>query len=110
MAASFELIWAPVAIADLEDIIEYLASRDSVDAAVSVHEKLRQRASSLARHPLRCRVVPELKEQGLLMYRELIVAPYRIFFRVQEKQVTILGVLDGRRDLEEILLKRSLED
>ncbi len=56
--------------------------------------------------PERCRIVPELKEQGILQYRELIVKPWRIIFRIAEKKVYALSVLDSRRNIEEILLER----
>ncbi len=42
-------------------------------------------------------------------YRELIAAPYRIFYRITGKVVSLLGVLDGRRELEEMLVNRALE-
>lgn len=42
-------------------------------------------------------------------YRELIVAPYRILFQIVGQMVAILGVLDGRRDLSELLLTRALQ-
>jgi hypothetical protein len=41
-------------------------------------------------------------------YRELIVSPYRVFFRIDEKDVGIIGILDGRRDLEETLIRRAM--
>ena len=104
-----EIVWSPSALADLDDITDYLAARDSVDAAIAVFLKIRSRVDSLTTLADRGRVVPELKEHGLTTHRELIAAPYRIVFRIHERQVWILGVLDGRRDLEEVLLKRSLE-
>jgi hypothetical protein len=45
---------------------------------------------------------------GVREYRELILAPYRVFFRLTRRSVDIVGMLDGRRDLEEILLRRYL--
>ena len=42
------------------------------------------------------------------VYRELIVRPWRIIYRVSTKRVLVLAVLDGRRDLEGLLLSRLL--
>ncbi len=58
--------------------------------------------------PERCRLVPELKGQGIMQYRELIVPPWRILFRIAEKKVYILSVLDSRRNIEDILLERLI--
>jgi len=100
--------WAPVAAQDLDDIIDYIAAQDGPSAAAKVFDKIRKRARTLSTHPTRCRVAPELKSNGVMEYRELIVAPYRLFFRVDERNVSIIGVLDGRRDLEETLIRRSM--
>ena len=78
------------------------------DAAARVYGKIRTRTRTLSSHPNRCRVVPELKSFGVVEYRELIVSPYRIFFRVDGRDVGIIGVLDGRRDLEETLVRRAM--
>ena len=59
--------------------------------------------------PGRCRIVPELKDQGIMQYRELIVPPWRIMFRIAEMKVYVLSVLDSRRNIEDILLKRLVD-
>ena len=56
--------------------------------------------------PERGRIVPELRDQGILQYRELIIPPWRILYRISEKRVYVLSVFDSRRNIEDILLKR----
>lgn len=51
-------------------------------------------------------IVPELLHTSISQYRELISAPWRIFYRVDNMQVLIMAVLDGRRDLQAVLLNR----
>jgi plasmid stabilization system protein ParE len=58
--------------------------------------------------PLRGRTVPELRDHGVLNYREIIVSPWRIIYRVQDSAVIVLAVIDGRRSLEDVLLYRLL--
>lgn len=53
-------------------------------------------------------VVLELGAEGVTGYRELLVGPYRIMFAVRDTAVVILTVLDGRRDLGELLIERAL--
>jgi plasmid stabilization system protein ParE len=50
--------------------------------------------------------VPELLRHGLAVWRELIVKPYRILYRIEGQTVYVLAVLDSRRDLEDLLLER----
>lgn len=109
MAESYELIWAPNAIHDLDDILDYLVSSRGADEAEHLYLKLVPRIESLSRFPRRARLVPELRRVGIREYRELLVSPYRILFRIVGQTVAILGVLDGRRDLSELILKRALE-
>lgn len=101
----YEIIWARVAENDLKEIIEYIAF-DSPVNALRILKKINNKASSLYTMPERCRIVPELKDQGVMQYRELIVPPWRIMFRISEIKVYILSVLDSRRNIEDILLKR----
>ena len=103
----YEIVWARVAENDLKEIIDYIAI-DSPANALNIFQKIKKKASSLYTMPERCRIVPELKDQGIMHYRELIVPPWRFFFRIAENKVYVLSVLDSRRNIEDILLKRLI--
>jgi len=75
---------------------------------VEIGSRILARIATLTRLPERCRVVPELKRIGLRDFRELIVGPYRIFFRIDASIVGIVGILDGGRDVEEVLASRGI--
>jgi toxin ParE1/3/4 len=102
---SYDVAWSDVAAGDLEQIALFIAQRNPQNAR-AFSQKLRRRVAALAHTPFRNRLVPELKAIGLEVYRELIVEPYRVLLKVQGKNVYILGVFDGRRDLEEVLFER----
>jgi toxin ParE1/3/4 len=108
LAGRFEVQWSESALGDLDEILEYVAAQDGYGAAERVYSKLIRRIDSLELHPLRCRIVPELKEAGHLNFRDLIIWPYRVFFRSEASKVILVAVLDGRRDLEAILIRRAL--
>jgi len=107
MSHKYDIIWAGVAENDLKEIIEYIAI-DSPANALKALEKVKQKASSLYTLPERGRIVPELQDQGILLYRELIVPPWRIIYRISEMKVFVLSVLDARQNVEDILLKRLI--
>ena len=94
-----------MAVRDLENIVAFIAG-DSPVQARNVLARLKERAAALETHPARGRVVPELALFGFATWRELIVKPYRLIYRVEADRVFVLAVLDGRRDLEDLLLKR----
>lgn len=108
MSAPFTVQWAGVAEDDLKGIIEYIVE-ESPAGALKAFEKIKQKASGLYRFPERCRIVPELKEHGIALYRELIVPPWRIIYRISGKKVYVLSVLDSRQNVEDILLKRFIK-
>jgi toxin ParE1/3/4 len=101
--------WATIAEGDLGEIVAYIARDDSGAAAV-VLDRLEAKASSLATLATRGRVVPELQRIQIRDYRELLVKPYRLVYRVEKLRVVVLGVFDGRRDLEDILVDRLLRE
>ena len=108
MNARFEIEWAPVARDDLDAILTYIATQDSADAAIRVAEQILRRIDALQTHPERGRIVPELNRIAVREYRELVIAPHSIFYRIRGLRVGIVGILDRRRDLEELLLQRML--
>jgi plasmid stabilization system protein ParE len=100
------VLWAEEAVQDLEEIVGYIAADSPVNAR-NLLAKLRARAASLdATTPMRGRVVPELAHFGIRSWRELVVKPCRIIYRIGEAEVFVLAVFDGRRDLEDVLLER----
>jgi plasmid stabilization system protein ParE len=107
MSQKYNVIWADIAADDLKNIVEYIAD-DSLSNAQKAFDKITEKTSGLYLIPERGRLVPELKEQGILQYRELIYYPWRIIYRISENKVYVLSVLDSRRNIEDILLKRLL--
>ncbi len=105
MKKSYDARWSETAERDLIAIVEYIAD-DSPSRAYEVFKEARRKASSLRTFPDRGRIVPELQEQGITQYHELVVSPWRIIYRTSERTVYVLSVLDSRRSIEDILLRR----
>jgi toxin ParE1/3/4 len=105
MRQVYDVKWSETAERDLIAIVEYIAD-DSPSRAYDVFRKLRRNALSLRTFPGRGRIVPELQEQGITQYHELVVNPWRIIYRTAERTVYVLSVLDARRSIEDILLRR----
>ncbi len=105
MAKKFKVLWAKIAEEDLTAIIKYIHSENPLAAKDNL-EKIKARVSNLNSLPHRGRIVPELKEQGIRQYRELIISPWRIIYRISESNVYVLSVIDSRQNVEDILLNR----
>ena len=105
MSPEYKVIWADVAENDLTNIIEYIAESNPQNAFY-ILKKIRQKASHLYTLPERGRIVPELQDQGIIQYRELIISPWRLIYRIYERTVYVLSVIDSRQNVEDILLNR----
>ena len=82
---AFEVIWAHSAIADLEQVVRYIAAED-VDAAQRPGLTLIGRIEQTAEFPSKGRIVPEKGEDNL---REIIVTPDRIVYEISHGDQTI---------------------
>ncbi|MGO8991455.1 MAG: type II toxin-antitoxin system RelE/ParE family toxin [bacterium] len=107
MKKRYDVLWSETSEKDLIDIVEYMAA-DSPSTAFEIFKEIKHKASRLYTLPDRGRIVPELRDQGIVLYRELIVPPWRIIYRISQKTVYVLSVLDSRRNVEDILLRRLL--
>ncbi|MBW1938066.1 MAG: type II toxin-antitoxin system RelE/ParE family toxin [Deltaproteobacteria bacterium] len=105
MGSKHKVVWTNVAENDLKEIIDFI-SIDSSQNALKILKSIQQKASNLYTLPERGHIVPELQGQGILQYRELIIPPWRLMYRFDERKVYVLSVIDSRRNVEDILLAR----
>ena len=95
-----QLIWAEPALQDIDEIAEYIAL-DNVKAAKELIRKIFQNAERLEKFPNPGRKPPELRKS---LYREIIVGPCRIFYKIDNDKVYILYVMRGERLLRKYIL------
>lgn len=93
---------------DLEDIYSYIAEADGYEQAEEILQRLELKVNSLSSLPNRGNIPPEMTAVGVQDYRELHEAPYRVFYEVHPNEIIVLAVLDGRRNIRELLEKRLL--
>lgn len=101
----YQIFWTHTAQQDLKKIMEYIAA-DSEIQARRVYLAIKEKADHLRQLPLQGRIVPELRYSGILTYRELISSPWRVIYKTEENIVWVLAVIDGRRNVEDLLLDR----
>ena len=107
MNPKYKVVWTNVAENDLKEIIDFI-SIDSPQNALKILKSIKQKASNLYTLPERGRIVPELQGQGIFQYRELIIPPWRLMYRIGERKVYVLSVIDSRRNVEDVLLARLM--
>jgi len=92
--------------ADLQDIYDYVADHDAPLKADQLLEKLEKLVESLKSFPGRGAATKELRDLGIREYREIYFKPYRVIYRTTGKTVAVYLIVDGRRDMQSLLLRR----
>jgi toxin ParE1/3/4 len=101
MANKYILRYLPVAVDDLISIFDWIANNSPATAAAFI-EKLDQRIGSLKTHPFLGHIPRDdkLKSSG---YRVLVIESYFVFYVVRAKTVEIHRIIDGSRNLDDII-------
>ena len=94
-----ELIWTKPAVQDLDSLAEYIALSNPV-AAGELVQRVFNAVERLSRFPESGRTPPELEA---FPYREVIVNPCRVFYRIEDGKVFILHVYRQERDIRRFL-------
>ncbi len=97
------------AAGDMAEIIDHISGRHGTTEARYVIDHIEQALSSLSESPQRGADPKELLAVGVKEYGELFFKPYRIIYRVEEEDVFVLVIADGRRDSRTLLERRLLE-
>lgn len=96
-----QVIWTEPALQDLNAIADYIAL-DNLRAARELVKRVFARVELLEKFPHLGRVPPEIPD---LPYRQLVVSPCRIFYRIGRKAIHIIHVLRGERFFRVSLLE-----
>ena len=89
--------FTPTARAEFLAAIEYIR-KDNPGAAVQFRRKAAKALRRLNRFPSSGRKLPEFPD---LPFREVVIAPYRFFYRVEGKAVWIVAVWHGAQQPSE---------
>ena len=103
----YKKLWTKSAKEDLRAIIDYIAE-DSIEIAEKKYEEIKEKAKNLYLFPEKGRIIPELLRNNITKYRELIITPWRLMYKMENYNVYIMAIINGRRNIEDILLHRQL--
>lgn len=91
-----QIIWTEPALNELNEIAEYIAL-SNLAAAQKFVQTIFKKVDRLEQHPRSGRKPPELKA---LDYREVVINPCRIFYRIGSDTVYILHVMRQEQQLK----------
>jgi toxin ParE1/3/4 len=109
MSKNYRTIISRFAEDDLYEILDYyklINFEFSEKLLISIEVKIKK----LKTFPEQGRIVPELEQQNILDYKELIEGNYRIIYAIQENTVIIHTIIDSRRNLEDLIIKKLIRN
>ncbi len=95
-----EIIWTEPALNNVNEIAEYIAIHNE-QAAKALVQKIFSKVDRLTEHPDSGKVPAELKG---FAFREVVVPPCRIFYKVANEKVSILYVMRQERDFRKFMI------
>jgi len=101
-----QIIWTEPALDNLNDIAEYIAV-SNIYAAKQLVEIVFNKVQRLEQFPESGRIPEEIEK---LNYREVVVNPCRVFYKIEDDSVYILHVLRQERDLRRFILTSGIKD
>ena len=101
----YKVLIDPQAKKDLQEIFLYAASNDSIEKLL---DKLENTCNKLEGYPERGHIPQELRNTGIKRYLEIHYKPYRIIYEIENNLIYIHSVLDGKKNIQEILSERLL--
>ena len=90
-----KIIWSPLAIDRSSEIADYIA-QDKPSAAEKWINTVFSKVEQLKSSPEIGRIVPELNNT---QFREIIYGNYRIIYRIEKKQISVLTIRHGKQIL-----------
>jgi len=95
-----QVIWTEPALDNIEEIAEYIALSNPA-AASNLVQRIFTATDRLMLFPVSGRIPDEISE---FSYREVVVNPCRVFYKIQEEAIYILYVLRQERDVRSYIV------
>jgi toxin ParE1/3/4 len=102
--------WTPDGIDSLNEILEYYMDRAGESISNTIYDKLMKEIELLESDKIKTKRSQELMDIGIFDVYELLIKPWKVYYKIggDNKKIYVLFVLDGRRNLEEILMSKVI--
>ena len=104
--------WAPDGVDSLLEILDYYKDKAGENIANNIYMKILKEIELLEVEEIRTKQTQELKDIGINDVYELSINPWKVYYKISadNKNIFILFILDGRRNLEEILISKVIDN
>lgn len=110
MTSVRKVVVAPFASEDISSLLDFALTTMGIEQALALDVRIHETIDRLEQFADRGRAVPELRDHSVVVYRELLVSPYRVVYRVEPTEIWIIAVVDHHRNLKSFLEDRARRD
>ena len=107
-----EIEWTTDGVDSLNEILEYYVLRAGENIASGIYDKIMKEIELLEVQEIKTKQTQELKDIGIFDVYELSIHPWKVYYKIKNdnKKAYILFVLDTRRNIEEILISKVIDN
>ena len=107
-----EIEWTSDGVNSLNEILEYYILKAGENTANGIYDKIMKEIDLLETEEIRTKQTQELKDIGIFDVYELSINPWKVYYKIknENKKAYILFVLDARRNIEEILISKVIDN
>ena len=104
--------WTPDGIDSLNEILEYYLDKAGENVANKIYDRIIKEIDLLEMEEIKTKQVQELKDIGILDVHELTIKPWKVYYKIRNdnQKIFILFILDTRRNIEEILISKVIDN
>jgi len=104
-----EIIWSKDAGDEFFEIISYIKYNTGKITAEKIYSKIMNEIKRVSTNPKTRIISPLLREFGINHIHQLNINPWIIYYKTEKNIMEIISIIDGRRNLEEILYKKMID-
>jgi toxin ParE1/3/4 len=105
----YDVIWSKDAGNELIEIISYIKYNTGKITAEKIYTKILNEVNRISKNPEGRRISPLLREFGINYIHQFNISPWIVYYKVENNKMEIISIIDGRRNLEEILYKKIID-
>jgi toxin ParE1/3/4 len=101
--------WSEDAGEEFIEIISWYRQNIGKSTAKRIYSKINSQIMRLKDMPEIGKPVQILKDIGINDYRQIVQDNWILYYKVEGNNINIISIIDGRRNLEEILYKKVID-
>jgi toxin ParE1/3/4 len=105
----YKINWSKDAGEEFIEIISWYKYNVGKNIAQKIYSKINAQIKKLKNMPGIGKPAQILKDIGVNDYRQIVQDNWMVYYKVEGQNVNIISVIDGRRNLEEILYKKIID-